>query len=390
MHSQPRPGPPVRMTAPQLPPVPVLTFAAERDGGPPAVLRAGGVGEYALRPAGGPPLRVLRRATDVLRVTSDQRHFAMAGVTARGEVSGCPLTGAEMQSPDGGLLNMNGPELRGYRQRVNALFTRREAERTRPAVAAAAHALATRLRGTTDVLARFAVPLAAVAVSAEMGTRPGDYDEVDRFSRVAFSVVPAADAVPSVAQAWDDLYAFYGARMRQTMPARIAQALDGHTADQVVHVTGTVSNGFGAVLPVLAVSLVETATHRRDFVRACLAGRGSWEELANFLLRNRAMFPVELPRVCLRDTRLSGLLVHAGEQMLPSLIAATHDPDGSPCDIAFGPGPHMCPGAHLTRVWLSAALEAFWTAHPRARLVGGLAWQPGTLSVPRKIVLALA
>ncbi len=389
MHPQSQPGLPGRMAAPQLPPGPVLTFAAERDGGAPLVLRAGGQGEYALRPSGGPPLRVLRCATDVLRAASDQRYFAMAGVTAQGEISGCPLTGAEMQSPDGGLLNMNGPALRAYRQRINGLFTRHEAERTRPTVAAAAHALARRLHGTTDALSRFAVPLAAAAVSAEMGTRPGDYDEVDRFSRVAFAVVPSTAAVPAVAQAWDDLYAFYGARMRQAMPARIARTLDGCTRDQVVHVTGTVSNGFGAVLPVLAVSLVETATRWRHFVSACLAGRGSWEDLANLLLRSRAMFPVGLPRVCIRDTRLSGLPVQAGEQVLPSLIAAAHDPDGSPCDIAFGPGPHMCPGAHLTRVWLSAALEAFWTAHPQARLAGGPEWQPGTLSVPREIILAL-
>jgi cytochrome P450 len=76
--------------------------------------------------------------------------------------------------------------------------------------------------------------------------------------------------------------------------------------------------------------------------------------------------------------------------LLPSLIAAAHDPGGPPRpDIAFGAGPHTCPGAALTRVWLAIALSAFFGAFPRARLLGALEWQPGTLSFPREVRLAL-
>ena len=55
----------------------------------------------------------------------------------------------------------------------------------------------------------------------------------------------------------------------------------------------------------------------------------------------------------------------------------------------FGAGPHFCPGAGLTRVWLSAALAAFFAAYPAAQLAGRLDWQPGTLSVPREIIVSL-
>jgi hypothetical protein len=40
-------------------------------------------------------------------------------------------------------------------------------------------------------------------------------------------------------------------------------------------------------------------------------------------------------------------------------------------------------------VWLASALAAFFRAYPAARLAAGLDWQPGTLSVPRQIPLAL-
>ena len=129
-----------RMLTVQRPPaVPVLTFAAEPDGGPPPVLRVGGTEEFARRPAGGAPMLVLRRRADVLRTLTDSKHFGMAGVTDTGELRGCPLTGAEMQSPDGGLLNMDPPALRDYRQRINGLFTRGAAEATRPGRARTGH-----------------------------------------------------------------------------------------------------------------------------------------------------------------------------------------------------------------------------------------------------------
>jgi hypothetical protein len=83
------------------PACPVLTFSAEPAGAPPPVLSAGGHGDHAGRPSGGPPLLVLRRTADVLPALRDAR-FAMAGVTPSGEVTRFPLTGAELQCPDGG------------------------------------------------------------------------------------------------------------------------------------------------------------------------------------------------------------------------------------------------------------------------------------------------
>ena len=72
------------------------------------------------------------------------------------------------------------------------------------------------------------------------------------------------------------------------------------------------------------------------------------------------------------------------------LIAAAHDPASPPSpSLPFGAGPHFCPGAALTRVWLGTALAAFFAAYPAARLAGRLDWQAGTLSVPREIILSL-
>jgi cytochrome P450 len=382
--------------------VPVLTFAAEPDGGPPPVLRAASGGLLAGRPAGGEPMLVLHDRADVLRVLADPAHFPMAGVTADGELLRCPLTGAEMQSPDGGLLNMDPPRLREYRKRINGLFTRRAAEADRPAIRALAAGLARSLAGalgrgcTAEVITGFAEPFTAAAVCAAMGVPRADWDQVLEFSRVAFAVVPGPAAVPDVAAAWADLYRYYGpivaagaARPGRGLTAQLARALEGFTHDQITHVMGTVSNGFGAVLPVLTVALTELA-QRPSVVAACLRGERSWGSVTRELLVSRALFPVALPRTVVADCRLGGRPVQAGTVVLPSLYAAALDASGPPpATIPFGAGPHFCPGAALSRVWLATALEEFFSVFPSARLAGPLVWQPGTLSMPRQLVLAV-
>jgi cytochrome P450 len=335
---------------------------------------------------------VLRRRPDVLRALTSTRNFGMAAVTGTGGLLGCPLTGAEMQSPDGGLLNMNPPRLRCYRQRIAGLFTRRAAEATRPLARALARNLADALHGraTADVLTGFAEPFTSTAVSAAMGTPLADWDRILEASRIAFAVVPGPGAVGDVTAAWADLYSYYtraAARPNGGLTTKLARALDGHTAAQIAHVTGTVSNGFGAMLPILAVAIAELA-RQPNVIASCTRGERTWASVAGELMSTRTMFPVALPRIALADTWLGGRPITKGTTVLPSLIAAAHDGPASP-SIAFGAGPHYCPGAALARIWLCVALEAFFGTFPRARLAGDLDWQAGTLSVPREITLAL-
>jgi cytochrome P450 len=370
---------------------PVLTFAPAPSGAPPLVLRTSAAGDFAYRPVGGDPMLVLRSRTDVLRALTDTARFGMAAIGEAGRLRACPLTGAEMQSPDGGLLNMDPPQLRVYRQQMGGLFTRRAAEATRPAVRALAEDLAQALaaRRTADVLAGFAEPFTATAVCSVLGIPHRDWDRVLEFSRIAFAVVSSTAALPGVSAAWQDLYAYYQrARPAGPLRSQLTEALYGFTPGQVVHVIGTVSNGFGAVLPVLATALAELA-QQPQLVAACLNGQRAWESVTEHLLSTRTMFPIALPRKALADTRLGNRLISAGTVVLPSLIAAAHDPVGPRRNIAFGAGPHFCPGAALTRVWIAAALAGFFGTFPAAHLMGSLEWQPGTLSVPREIPLAL-
>lgn len=383
---------------PQKTGIPVLDFAAEPGGAPPPVLCGKSAGNLAQLPSSNETVLILHRRSDVLRTLTDASHFAMAGVTPAGDLRGCPLTGAEMQSPDGGLLSMNMPALRDYRRRLNPLFTPRAVQKQNVMSHALAYTIARSMRGrrTADAIADFAEPFTAQAVSHTMGTPREDWDQILGFSQVAFAVVPSAAAVSKVAAAWEDLYRYYGpiaARKRRhpdgTLIAQVVGALDGFTPSQVIHAVATISNGFGAVLPVLAICLTELLQHP-SMTAACLSGERTWDGTVDHLLSTRAMFPIALPRIALRDTELSSGRIPEGTVVLPSLIAAAHDPElPVSSTIPFGAGPHFCPGAALTRIWASRAMESFFTAFPRMKLAGNLDWQAGTLSIPREITVRL-
>src|SRR5258708_7111516 len=161
-----------------------------------------------------------------------------------------------------------------------------------------------------DAIRGFAEPFTAEAVCGAMGIPRRDWEQVLEFSRVAFAVVPSAAAVSEVAAAWEDLYSYYEsmiaakrARPDGALTSQMIRALDGFTTSQVAHVIATVSNGFGAVLPVLATALAVVAQQPR-VIAAALRGERSWASVAADLLSHRTLFPIALPLIALAHTWL--------------------------------------------------------------------------------------
>lgn len=368
-------------------PPPVLTFPATTDGEPPAVLLNGGT---VTAPTGGEPLLVLTHPQEVRHATV---HGTMAGICpATGELRGHPLTGAELQSGDGGLLNMNPPELAVYRQKIGGLFSEHAVTATRWEPHLVAQRFARKLAhvdGPVDVGAQYADPWTQWMVMSTLGLPLADWDTtVYPASRDAFGLVPSMADIPRIAGAWEGLYDYYGARLGHLkgLAGAVAGALHGHTPRQKVHVQATVSNGFPAVGPVLARVLAEFLRHP-GWVRDCLAGRRSWRAAVARVIGTIALFPVDLPRRAPEGQLCEGRPVKPGTLVLPSLAGAGRL--GAHPSIAYGPGPHFCPGAAFTLLWVALAVMVFFQEFPYARLAGPLEWLAGTLQVPRRIVVNL-
>jgi cytochrome P450 len=377
--------------------VPVLKMAPQPDGGPHPELRADGPSPRVQAETGGEPLTVLRTRNAVLGyVTSPD--WVMAGITADGELRGCPVLGAERQDKYGGMLNMNPPDHTTFRKPVNRILTRAAGDATRQDAKAVALDLAGRLRGhkSADLAADYADPFAATVVCRSLGLSLGEWPHILAGSENAFSPVHGVPAVEQVDEGWREAYEFYAAARYLAHPdgtvAQISRAFRGLGLAPLTHVLGNVGGGYPAVRQSARRLLREMAGDYRAHADACLRRRMSWSALTGLVLNTRALFPLDVPRRCAAEegAYLDGQFFAPGELALPSLAAAAADlawprPAG---DIAFSSGRHRCPGGRLARMWLTVAAEVFFTVHPKARLYGDEGpWEGDTLAAPRWVTV---
>jgi pentalenic acid synthase len=98
-------------------------------------------------------------------------------------------------------------------------------------------------------------------------------------------------------------------------------------------------------------------------------------------------------RTALADVEIGGVLIKAGEGVIPLGLAADHDPDAfpdpgrfdpfreGPRHLAFGHGPHQCLGSHLARLELETVFAALLRRLPSLRLavpLGEIPFKPET------------
>ncbi|NML52780.1 cytochrome P450 [Streptomyces sp. R302] len=115
------------------------------------------------------------------------------------------------------------------------------------------------------------------------------------------------------------------------------------------------------------------------------------DELLRYIPHRNA---VGLSRIAMEDVEVGGVRIPAGDPVYVSYLAANRDPevfaepDRLDFDraynphVAFGHGPHYCPGATLARMESEILLGSLWTRFPDLRLAvpeEELRWQRGAL-----------
>ena len=108
-----------------------------------------------------------------------------------------------------------------------------------------------------------------------------------------------------------------------------------------------------------------------DLIAAALTAAGAAlgdTELVEDTLRLHAPAALSLWRFTATEVELAGQRLPARSPVLVDLrgLGTVHG-----ADLAFGSGPHYCPGAALARVELLAAVRALRTEFPAARLAPG-------------------
>lgn len=370
-----------------------LTFTAMPAGRFPAVLTEDHAQVTA--PAGGAPMWVVHQYAELLSVKSSSA-WRMAN---RCET---PLTGAEVPGgdPPGHLLGMDGTAHRRLRHTIGHLFTRDAADALRPRMREIAVGLLDQiaLRGTGDLRADYAEPATAATICAALQVPLADWVPIIRpAGEIAFGVVQPGGGLVAAQTAWHAIWGYYArvivakkAGPDGGLVAQMTAAMDraGYTAEQIIRAVATVSNGATALLPVLERVLLWLLQHPRYVARVYL-GERTWAQAVREAIVRGALFPVTPPLVAGKDARIGPQRVPEGTLVLPSLASAVGHPRAGAW-LAFGPGPHRCPGDELTLAALEEFTEAFFRRYPCACLTTpALTWRDGPLSTPHEARFAV-
>jgi cytochrome P450 len=369
-----------------------LTFAAQPGGQFPAVLTE----DHAevMAPAGGEPMWVVHRYAELLSVKSSAA-WRMAN---RCET---PLTGAEVPGgdPPGHLLGMDGKAHRKLRQTIGHLFTREAADALRPQMRTAAASLLDQIavRGSGELRGDYAEPASAATVCAALQVPAADWAPIIRpAGEIAFGVVQPGGGLVTAQAAWHAIWGYYGRLVTASQAGgaglvaqmTLAMRQAGYTTEQIVRAVATVSNGATALLPVLERVLLWLLQHPRS-VAQVLLGERTWPQAVREAIVQGALFPVTPPLVAGEGARIGERRIPEGTLVLPSLASAVHHPRAGAW-LAFGPGPHRCPGDELTLAALEEYTEAFFRRYPCAYLTTPvLTWRDGPLSTPHEARFAV-
>ncbi|MEU1474798.1 cytochrome P450 [Streptomyces sp. NPDC005760] len=284
-----------------------------------------------------------------------------------------------------------------FRALVDEAFTPAALRPREPAVRALAETLVQDMRdaredGGADLFARFAYPLSLAVIGDLIGVPPADRTTVKAWNDdwLLMQVLPLPEAdqlrcAKSVLEFEAYVRALWEERRRHPADDLLSSlAAAGRPADDCV----------AAVLTLLP-SAHETTSHLiTNTVHRLLADREQWQAV----VADPRLIPAAVeeglrhstslqgvPRTATRDTAVGGVRIPAGAKVQVMVaapgrdtVAADPDPESFRLDrrgparhLAFGHGPHTCPGAHLARLQSRIALETLTAVLPGLDLAPG-------------------
>ncbi|WP_432126072.1 cytochrome P450 family protein [Streptomyces sp. bgisy082] len=368
-------------------------FVTDLDGES-ARLRAAGPLARVVLPGGVPCFAVTHHA-EARKLLTDPRlvkDIDVWGAWQRGEIPlDWPLIG--LANPGKSMLTVDGEEHRRLRTLVAQALTARRVERLRAGIEALTTEMLDRLAarpagGTVDLKAEFAYPLPMNVVCELMGVDKADQPRMKELFDKFFSTQTPPEEVPRMMA---DLGALFGgivAGKKEAPGDDLTSALIGasENGDRLTteEITNTlqlmVAAGHETTISLIVNAVVALSTHpdQRDLV---LKGEVPWENVIEETLRWSTPTSHVLIRFAAEDIEVGDRILPKGEGLIVSFGALGRDeaqfgPTAGDFDvtrtpnrhISFGHGPHVCPGAALSRLEASVALPALYARFPELRL----------------------
>ncbi|WP_037897987.1 cytochrome P450 [Streptomyces sp. NRRL S-920] len=303
------------------------------------------------------------------------------------------------------FTRMDGPEHGRLRRMAMTEFTARRTRALRPSVELLVERLVDELeRGPrpADLVAAFSVRLPSLVIARMLGVPEADECDFTELSQAVLS----QDATPEeiyaafveMTQYLDELIRRKGREPEEDLLSRLAT--------QYV-ATGELSHDdLVAMARLFLVAGHETTAHQLSLsVLSLLREPGQLERLrrdpdlfapaVEELLRYWSITQDNQVRVAVEDAEIGGARIAKGDGVILAYPSANHDesvfPGGDRVDldrdasrhIAFGYGPHLCPGASLARMELEVALRALVGRFPGLRVAdvpGAVSFRENTIN----------
>ncbi|MET7359329.1 cytochrome P450 [Streptomyces sp. NPDC005562] len=358
-----------------------------------ARLRAAGPLAEAELP-GGVPVWAVTHHAEARQLLNDKRlvkDIEVWGAWRRGEIpADWPLIG--LANPGRSMLTVDGEEHRRMRTLVAQALTPRRVERMRERVAELTTALLDRLPegpGPIDLKAEFAYPLPMYVISDLMGIDEADHPRLKiLFDRFFSTQTPPEEVMATLGELAEMMGKVVAARRAEpgddlTSALILASENGDHLTDAEILSTLQlmVAAGHETTISLIVNAVVNLSAHP-DQLALVRAGEVSWDAVIEETLRYATPTSHVLIRFAAEDVPVGDKVIPKGDALIVSYGAIgrderAHGPTATTFDItrtsptrhiSFGHGPHVCPGAALSRLEAGVALPSLYARFPNLTL----------------------